>query len=448
MFLEKNKDVLNIEVSYGECQLVPQIENLAYEWEKVNKYKLANNSVVYEHFLFNSKQDLIVAIGKSIENVIVKDKHLFSSLKECCDFYSKITSIITKPKFSVNDIVEFNDSKFKIKEVIPRVNKFTYKIISDNCIRIYITDMFDTIYSFHNYNKTVLESNIGKKSTEQIIPLKTPEVVKSDNQEKTFNYKDVILNFNKENSEIEFLDKQNLKTLYKSGIKIKSIDVFKDKNILYEMLSKLSKTYFYKDIICFDEEKFIFFANKHMFMPVDFPASEHEVAHFVEMQDSSRWIKDDFGFGPLSDIVKYNFSFEKNISKIENLEDKINFLKKAIKYHQRSSVRETKVRAIQKVIEFGDNKKINEWFNQCVTYTSKMNNWLNIIPLNPFNKTIYTCAEEFGLTHLLGKFKTQKSSNDYIMFLVEKTIKDYPLDRIMEDWNTRAEFINNHLEGK
>ena len=135
-----------------------------------------------------------------------------------------------------------------------------------------------------------------------------------------------------------------------------------------------------------------------IYMPCALPSIEHEIAHFVEMEDKSRWTKTDWGLGVNPDFLDTA----------------------TIPHVIAAAARETRVRAIQYQI------------------SNEQNPYL-------FNNIYWREAMEHRVVGT-GRFKSHKDISDWLWSMSIRTQSDWDLDRIESAWKERVSHLQNWME--
>lgn len=135
-----------------------------------------------------------------------------------------------------------------------------------------------------------------------------------------------------------------------------------------------------------------------VYFAYNLPAIGHEIAHMVEMQDIKRCIIDDWALSSSSLEKKNN----RNLF--------------------RSFVREFRVWTIESRIFNPSLKELKE------------------LP----NKKLWLDDVERRLPY--GRFETKSHLDDWMWHFQTTTFQSYPIDRVINDWNVRVDFIKNWME--
>ncbi len=137
-----------------------------------------------------------------------------------------------------------------------------------------------------------------------------------------------------------------------------------------------------------------------IYMPCALPSIEHEIAHFVEMEDKNRWTKTDWGLG-----VSPNFPETATVPHLIV-----------------AAARETRVRAIQ--------YQINNNYNP---YLFNNSYWQD----NMERRVVGT-----------GRFKSPKDISNWLWGMSIRAQGDWDLDRIESAWKERIAHLQNWMETK
>lgn len=175
-----------------------------------------------------------------------------------------------------------------------------------------------------------------------------------------------------------------------------------DNRFAKHLLLKADRFYYYDGIKAPDDNFGLYFPRKDkIFFPIKFPIEAHEIAHMIEMPSLNRLLVKDWG-------LTY---------------DAFSLLNKKFLV---AFIRETRVRAIQTVIDDGSSNcdilKNIEWRDE-IKYR---------LDLNPS----------------LGKFTSFDQVKQWADSLKDKTIAHWNKDRIEFEWTKRVEFISNWMETK
>lgn len=187
-----------------------------------------------------------------------------------------------------------------------------------------------------------------------------------------------------------------------------SINIFKDNKFIYELLSKESRIILKDKLWNHDGTINAYVPSKQsIIIACRIPPIEHEIAHIVEMNDISRLLQIDFGMpfiGPKADLF-YN--------------------KKSA--YIAGCARETRVRAIQSIIENKDD------------YDSFME--------QPLNNVMYNLADRFfdNTYDLETRFKNTEEFIDWLRTIRIKTMNDWNKDRVVESWNIRMDYLKSNM---
>ena len=144
-------------------------------------------------------------------------------------------------------------------------------------------------------------------------------------------------------------------------------------------------------------------------MPWFMPFLEHEVAHFVEMNDLTRLLKDDFGF----DTMFYHYYNHKIIGSIN--------YKRVIS----SSIRETRVRAIHYIIK--------------CSFTKDKDNFIKKFKYN--YSAGLTLFSGNNLNINFGRFKSNKEFEEYLLHTAERTFDIYNKEKILFEFDNRIKYV-------
>ena len=166
---------------------------------------------------------------------------------------------------------------------------------------------------------------------------------------------------------------------------------------------KTVDTVFWRD---FDVHIGYFVQNSIIHMPYKFPNLEHEVAHFIEMNDLTRLLKDDFGFN----------TFEYDHDKKSD----INYRKIIA-----TTIRETRVRAIQQIIQNGFIKNKDNFIKKFIYLYD--------------NSFIVTTRQNININ--FGRFKSNKEFIEYLLHTVEKTFDIYNKEKILFEFENRIKYV-------
>ena len=199
--------------------------------------------------------------------------------------------------------------------------------------------------------------------------------------------RDVVINFYESIFKIEEQSIQNILDKY-NCFKISREPIF--------MLNDLHIGYFVK--------------NGYIHMPNLLPTFYHEMAHFVEMNDLSRLLKDDFGF----DTTDYNYYNSYTLTGSVNYRRVIS-----------CSIRETRVRAIENIIYLGFIKDKDKFIEK---FISKYE-----------NKYILNIKKDTNIN--FGRFKSNKEFEEYLLHTAEKTFDIYNKEKILFEFDNRIKYV-------
>lgn len=186
------------------------------------------------------------------------------------------------------------------------------------------------------------------------------------------------------------------------------IDIFKDNKFIYELLSKESRIILKDKLWNKDSTINAYIPSKDsIVIACRIPPIEHEIAHIVEMNDLSRLLKVDFDMpfiGPKADLF---------------------YMKKSA--YIAGCARETRVRAIQSIIE--DNDDYDSFMEQ------------------PLNNVMYNLANRFfdQSYDFETRFKDTDEFIDWLRNIRIKTMNDWNKDRVVESWNIRMEYLKSWM---
>ena len=172
---------------------------------------------------------------------------------------------------------------------------------------------------------------------------------------------------------------------------------------------------------------YIGYHNVNFFMPYNQPSLAHEICHLIEMQNSDRWIMNDFGM-PL------------------NMSTKTPPLAGA--------VRELRTLSIQKhfIDPVGGHQRIVNNFYASKLYDDYWDHNLGLICKKRRDEILNNTGALFlnrVAQHMpFGKMRSIKDFQEWRDLILDNTKKQYSLDRIDHDLGVRVEYIKNHLELK
>ena len=149
----------------------------------------------------------------------------------------------------------------------------------------------------------------------------------------------------------------------------------------------------------FDDKMYYVPTKEHLYIPIGFPAVEHEVSHMVEMSSLDRCLLPDW------DMPLKGFNRPGKMSAAAFF---------------RALIRETKVRAIQHTM---DAHSLAIFPPKHIYWGSAANQYL------PF-----------------GRFQTLKDVHEWGQDLFDKTYAAWNLDRIRHEWQIRLDHIREWME--
>ena len=206
-----------------------------------------------------------------------------------------------------------------------------------------------------------------------------------------------VVNISKEPQETIKYIRDGIKPYYNSSFVtgIKEIDDIANKYNCFKITKECIIMRYDLHIGYFVEDGFIY-------IPDDMPGINHEVSHFIEMNDLTRLLKDDFGF--------HNIFNSKNITQ-----------KKAVS----ASIRETRVRAIENIIRSNFNND-KDFF---IKKTKELPKWRAIVYDHYISEINF------------GRFKSKSEFIEYLIHTAERTFDIYNKEKILFEFENRIKYI-------
>lgn len=189
--------------------------------------------------------------------------------------------------------------------------------------------------------------------------------------------------------------------------KLFPIDIIKDNKFSYELISKEPRIKLKNKLWNDDKTVNAYIPSKdNIIIAYKIPPIEHEIAHIVEMNDYNRLVITDFDMpfrGPKASLF-YN--------------------KKSV--YITSCARETRVRAIQSIIEGKEDYD---------SFTAQ-----------PLNNAMLKLTSKFFDNTDDTRFKSSADFVDWLQNIRMRTMNLWDKDRVVFEWNKRIEFIQNWME--